>query len=69
VRLGGIYALERIVNDSPDDRAIIIEVLTAFVRTHAPWPPKAVAAVNQAARLVVMSYRDRLSYEEAACLT
>jgi hypothetical protein len=25
--------------------------------------------VNQAARLVVMSYRDRLSYEEAACLT
>jgi uncharacterized protein YjbI with pentapeptide repeats len=39
VRLGGIYALERIANDSPDDRATIAEVLTAFVRGHAPWPP------------------------------
>jgi uncharacterized protein YjbI with pentapeptide repeats len=40
VRLGGIYALERIGNDSPDDRATIAEVLTAFVRSHAPWPPR-----------------------------
>jgi hypothetical protein len=39
VRLGGIYALERIANDSPQDRAAIGEVLTAFVRGHAPWPP------------------------------
>jgi hypothetical protein len=39
VRLGGIYALERIANDSLDDRATIAEVLTAFVRSHAPWPP------------------------------
>ncbi len=40
VRLGGIYALERIANDSPDDRTTIAEVLTAFVRGHAPWPPR-----------------------------
>jgi hypothetical protein len=40
VRLGGIYALERIANDSPADRATIAEVLTAFVRSHAPWPPR-----------------------------
>jgi uncharacterized protein YjbI with pentapeptide repeats len=40
VRLGGIYALERIANDSPDDRATIAEVLTAFVRGHSPWPPR-----------------------------
>jgi uncharacterized protein YjbI with pentapeptide repeats len=40
VRLGGIYALERIANDSADDRATIAEVLTAFVRGHAPWPPR-----------------------------
>lgn len=39
VRLGGLYALERIARDSPADRASIGEVLTAFVRTHAPWPP------------------------------
>jgi hypothetical protein len=40
VRLGGIYALERIARDSPPDRATIGEVLTAFVRSHAPWPPR-----------------------------
>lgn len=39
VRLGGIYALERFARDSPDDRATIGEVLTAFIRSHAPWPP------------------------------
>jgi uncharacterized protein YjbI with pentapeptide repeats len=39
VRLGGIYALERIANDSPQDRAAITEVLAAFVRGHARWPP------------------------------
>jgi pentapeptide repeat protein len=39
VRLGGIYALERIARDSPGDRVAIGEVLTAFIRSHAPWPP------------------------------
>jgi uncharacterized protein YjbI with pentapeptide repeats len=39
VRLGGIYALERIARDSPPDRATIEEVLTAYLRGHAPWPP------------------------------
>jgi Pentapeptide repeats (8 copies) len=35
VRLGGIYALERIANESPKDHWPIMEVLTAFVREHA----------------------------------
>jgi hypothetical protein len=39
VRLGGIYALERIARDSPADRATIREVLVAFIRNRAPWPP------------------------------
>jgi Pentapeptide repeats (8 copies) len=39
VRLGGIYALERITNDSPKDQATVAEVLSAFVRGHASWPP------------------------------
>jgi uncharacterized protein YjbI with pentapeptide repeats len=39
VRVGGIYALERIAYDSPPDRATIEEVLTAYLRDHAPWPP------------------------------
>jgi hypothetical protein len=40
VRLGGIYALERIARDSAADRTTIGEVLTAFIRSHAPWPPR-----------------------------
>jgi uncharacterized protein YjbI with pentapeptide repeats len=37
VRLGGIYALERIAKDSPADRRTVAAVLAALVRTHAPW--------------------------------
>ncbi|HEX8135211.1 MAG TPA: pentapeptide repeat-containing protein [Actinomycetes bacterium] len=40
VQLGGIYALERIARDSPDDRDTIGEVLTVYIRRHAPWPPR-----------------------------
>jgi uncharacterized protein YjbI with pentapeptide repeats len=36
VRLGGIYALERIAKDSPRDYWTFVEVLSAFVRTNAP---------------------------------
>ena len=39
VRLGGIYALERISRDSPTDYGTVMEVLTAFVRERAPLPP------------------------------
>lgn len=39
VRLGGIYALERIANDSNKDYWQVIEVLTAYIREKAPYPP------------------------------
>lgn len=39
VRLGAIYALERIAKDSPRDRDTIVETLAAYIREHAPWPP------------------------------
>jgi Pentapeptide repeats (8 copies) len=41
VRIGGIYALERIARDSAKDRPAVIDVLAAFVREHSrePWPP------------------------------
>jgi uncharacterized protein YjbI with pentapeptide repeats len=39
VSLGGIHALERIARDSDIYRATIGEVLSAYVRGHAPWPP------------------------------
>jgi hypothetical protein len=37
VRLGAIYALERIARDSERDHWPIMEILTAYVREHAPW--------------------------------
>lgn len=37
VRLGGIYALERIAKNSEADRGVVIEVLTAYVREHSTW--------------------------------
>jgi hypothetical protein len=40
VRLGGIYALERIARDSPKrDYSTVMEVLTAYVRENAPQAP------------------------------
>jgi hypothetical protein len=41
IRIGGIYALERIARDSARDHPTIIEVLTAFIREYSrePWPP------------------------------
>ena len=41
VRIGGIYALERIFRDSPNDQPTIVEVLAAFIRDASPWPPGA----------------------------
>jgi hypothetical protein len=37
VRLGGIYALERLARESARDHGPIMEVLAAFVREHAHW--------------------------------
>ena len=43
VRLGGIYALERLAREAPDDHGPIVEILTAYVRERAgrrpPAPP------------------------------
>ncbi|WP_185094902.1 pentapeptide repeat-containing protein [Streptomyces sp. PanSC19] len=38
VRFGGIYALERIMQDSPRDQPRIVQVLSAYVRRHAGVP-------------------------------
>jgi Pentapeptide repeats (8 copies) len=41
VRIGGIYALERVARDSAKDHPTVMEVLTAFIREHSreQWPP------------------------------
>jgi hypothetical protein len=38
VRIGGIYALERIAKNSPSDRITVQFILAAFARNRAPWP-------------------------------
>jgi hypothetical protein len=39
LRLGGIYALERIARDSARDQPAVMDLLTAFVREESLWPP------------------------------
>jgi hypothetical protein len=40
VRIGGIYALERVARDSAADHPTVMEVLSAFIREHSreQWP-------------------------------
>jgi hypothetical protein len=38
VRIGSIYAMERIARNSAADRNAILFLLGAFVRIHSPWP-------------------------------
>lgn len=38
VRVGGIYALERIAKNSAADRDHVLFLLGAFIRNHATWP-------------------------------
>jgi uncharacterized protein YjbI with pentapeptide repeats len=71
LRLGGIYALERIARDSEKDHWPIMEVLTTFVRAHAPVVktgdlhsvPAAAPSPDIQAILTVIGRRER-SYEK-----
>ncbi|QES51954.1 pentapeptide repeat-containing protein [Streptomyces venezuelae] len=57
VRLGGIYALERIMNDSPRDQATVVSVLSAYVRRHAPLPTATTPAADISAAMNVLVRR------------
>jgi hypothetical protein len=41
VRLGGIYALGRLAQESREEYRVIVNILSAYVREHSPWRPKA----------------------------
>jgi hypothetical protein len=69
VRLGGIYALERIARDSPADRATIGKVLTAFIRSHAPWPPRLPGQYVAAAPIAEVPVLPVRAADVQACLT
>lgn len=70
VRLGAIYALERLVKDSPKDHWTIMEVLTAYVRERAPaqpdlpWKPEQKPATDIQAAMTVIGRRIRRDDEQ-----
>lgn len=54
VRTGALYALDRIAEDNPREYVeIVVDVLAAYVRDRAPWPPaRATRAQGGAGRVV-----------------
>lgn len=68
VRLGGIYALQRLAQDSDRDQPTVVEVLCAFVRGHGQGPVDETAILQgshrpppdvQAALTVIKRVHDR----------
>jgi hypothetical protein len=60
LRLGGIYALERIARESEEDHWSIMEVLTAYVRQHAPRRPEEAQQVEEDATVEKESVEDSI---------
>jgi Na+-transporting methylmalonyl-CoA/oxaloacetate decarboxylase gamma subunit len=44
VRIGGIYALERVARDSQKDHWTVMEILTAYLRKNHPYNPRSTTA-------------------------
>ncbi|MBU4232932.1 MAG: pentapeptide repeat-containing protein, partial [Proteobacteria bacterium] len=65
IRLGGIYALERIANDSDKDYWPIMETLTAFVRDNARWREQTQDETGKTAREEA-AVQEPLTPEDAA---
>jgi hypothetical protein len=66
VTIGGIYALERTAHDSPGDQPTIAEVLTAYVRHHARWPPGPDQPDARTAPREILRLRERQPAVQAA---
>jgi hypothetical protein len=58
IRLGGIHALERIARESEEDHWSVMEILTAYVRQHAPWRPEEAQQVVEEAAVENKSEED-----------
>jgi uncharacterized protein YjbI with pentapeptide repeats len=70
-RLGGIYALERLMVDSPRDQPTILEVLAAYVRERTAWldPIPLHPATDVQAALTVIGRRSPAKDERPIDLT
>jgi hypothetical protein len=69
VRVGGLYALERIARDSPGDRNTIISVITAFIRVHSPWPPRLPGQYVEAATNLQIPFLESRAPDIQAAMT
>jgi len=69
VRLGGIYALERLMRDSVEDRRNIVEVLSTYVREHAPRTGATRARVATPSPTALDPRERRLATDVQAALT
>lgn len=60
IRIGGVYALQRVMFDSRVDQPAVIQVLTAFIRENAPLSAKSAAPpkIDVQAALGVLATRD-----------
>ncbi|GLW49212.1 hypothetical protein Stsp02_48730 [Streptomyces sp. NBRC 14336] len=58
-RLGGIYSLERIMNDSPKDYATVVKVLAAFLRQKPLKPMRQAIPIDKQAAFTVLSRRPK----------
>jgi hypothetical protein len=63
VCLGGIYALDRVARDSPDEHAPIMELLAAYVRAHSSTQPPPRQEVIRQAVIGVLNRR-RIAYDK-----
>src|SRR4051812_43706909 len=68
IRIGGIYALERIARDSATDRATIVNVLATFVREHTKaghrTPSENKAGADVQAAIYVLARRPGAELED-----
>ena len=64
VRLGGIYALERLARESKADHGPVMEVLAAFARGRAPWRDGDIAPARPGADIqAILSVIGRRTHE------
>jgi len=56
IRIGGIYALERIARESEEDYWPIMEVLTAYVRHNSHWPHGQIRSLQDVRELVARGF-------------
>ncbi|MFJ9825219.1 pentapeptide repeat-containing protein [Streptomyces sp. NPDC101160] len=69
VRVGGIYALERIMRDSPRDNTTGLSVLAAYLRAHARLPAAGAADIERAETTLASASVEPLAVDLQAAMT